>query len=46
VGGLLWTLVPFWDQRSKRGERNRFISYIGIFVVVYIMILTILGWTS
>ncbi len=46
VGGLLWTLVPFWDRTSARGEQNRFITYIGIFVVFYIILLTILGWTA
>jgi quinol-cytochrome oxidoreductase complex cytochrome b subunit len=44
VAGLLWMLVPFWDRKSSRGEQNRFITYIGLFVVIYIIILTILGW--
>ena len=46
VAGLLWTLVPFWDKKSSRGEHNRFINYIGLFVVMYIILLTILGWIS
>ncbi len=46
TGGLLWTLVPFWDMKSKRGERNRGITYIGLFIVFYMIILTILGWTA
>jgi len=46
VAGILWTMVPFWDTKSSRGEQNRFISYIGIFVIFYIMVLTILGWIS
>ncbi len=44
--GLLWTLVPFWDRKSSRGEMNRFINYIGLFVVLYIIILTIIGWST
>jgi quinol-cytochrome oxidoreductase complex cytochrome b subunit len=44
LGGLLWLTVPFWDRKSSRGERNKFINYIGIFVVFYIIILTIVGW--
>jgi quinol-cytochrome oxidoreductase complex cytochrome b subunit len=44
IAGLLWMLVPFWDGKSSRGEQNRLITYIGIFVVIYIIILTILGW--
>lgn len=44
VAGVLWMLVPFWDTKSARGERNRLVNYIGLFVVGYIIILTILGW--
>lgn len=44
IAGLLWMLVPFWDRKSARGEQNRTMTYIGIFVVGYIIILTILGW--
>ena len=46
VAGLLWMLVPFWDRKSMRGERNRFITYLGMFAVVYIIVLTIVGWRS
>ncbi len=46
ITGLLWTLVPFWDRKSSRGERNRLINYIGLLIVIYIIILTIIGWTS
>lgn len=44
VAGALWLFVPFWDRKSARGERNRFINYVGIFVVFYIIILTVIGW--
>ncbi len=44
IAGVLWMLVPFWDTKSARGERNRLVNYIGLFVVGYIIILTILGW--
>ena len=44
AAGLLWLLVPFWDKRSARGEKNRLITYIGIGIVVYVIIFTILGW--
>ena len=42
--GLLWMLVPFWDRKSSRGEKNRLINYVGLFVVMYVVILTALGW--
>ena len=41
---LLWTLVPFWDKKSARGERNRLVNYIGLFVVGYVIVFTIPGW--
>lgn len=44
VAGLLWLVVPFFDTRSEGGKRNRLLTYIGIAVIVYMLILTILGW--
>lgn len=44
AAAVLWMMVPFWDRRSSRGEQNRFVNYLGLFAVIYIMILTILGW--
>jgi cytochrome b6 len=46
VAGILWTLIPFWDRKSARGEKNRFVNYIGLFVVMYIVLFTILGWKA
>ena len=44
LAGMLWLLVPFWDRKSSRGEQNRLINYLGLFVVLYIIALTIAGW--
>ena len=44
AAGILWTLVPFWDKKTSRGEKNNFINYIGIFAIMYILLFTILGW--
>jgi quinol-cytochrome oxidoreductase complex cytochrome b subunit len=44
--GVLWTLVPFWDSKSSRGEENRTLNYIGLGIVAFIIVLTILGWIS
>jgi cytochrome b6 len=44
AAGLLWMLVPFWDRKSARGEQNRSMTYVGLFVVFYIIIFTTLGW--
>jgi quinol-cytochrome oxidoreductase complex cytochrome b subunit len=44
VAGVLWMLIPFWDRKSSRGQRNQFVNFIGVFVVMYIIVLTIVGW--
>jgi cytochrome b6 len=44
IAGVLWLLVPFWDRKTARGEKNRMITYAGLIVVMYILILTALGW--
>ncbi|MGD0589720.1 MAG: cytochrome b N-terminal domain-containing protein [Bacteroidota bacterium] len=44
IAGLLWTMVPFWDRKSSWGEQNRFVNYLGLFAVIYIIIFTIIGW--
>jgi cytochrome b6 len=44
IGGVLWTLVPFWDRKSSAGKTNRLVNYFGLFVVMFVIILTIIGW--
>lgn len=44
--GLLWTMVPVWDQKSSRGEQNRLVNYLGLFAVMYIILFTIIGWLA
>lgn len=46
VAGILWMLVPFWDRKSPRGEQNRLVNYVGLFVVMYIILFTIIGWLA
>lgn len=46
LAGVLWLFVPFWDRKSSSGEKNYIINYLGIFAVVFIIILTMLGWLS
>jgi cytochrome b6 len=46
IAGLLWTVVPFWDQKSSRGEQNRLVNYLGLFAVMYIILFTIIGWLA
>jgi quinol-cytochrome oxidoreductase complex cytochrome b subunit len=44
AAGALWLLVPFWDRKSARGEKNKLINYAGLFVVMYVIAFTVLGW--
>jgi cytochrome b6 len=44
IAGLLWILVPFWDKRTKSGMRNRVINYVGIFILIFFITFTILGF--
>ena len=46
LAGILWVLVPFWDRATAHGRRNRLITYLGIGLIAYILLFTILGWTS
>jgi len=46
LAGVLWLLVPFWDRKSSKGQRNVLINYIGLFAVIFIIVLTIVGWVS
>ncbi|RMI02869.1 MAG: cytochrome bc complex cytochrome b subunit [Calditrichaeota bacterium] len=43
--GLAWLLVPFWEGRLPRDRRPRPMTVLGIIIVVYIVIMTILGYT-
>ncbi len=44
LAGVLWFLVPFWDVETKSGHRNRLLNLIGLFVVMFIIVMTILGY--
>ncbi|HUI29664.1 MAG TPA: cytochrome bc complex cytochrome b subunit [Candidatus Acidoferrales bacterium] len=43
AAGLLWFLVPFWDSKTPKGNRNRIINYAGIAVILYVIIMTTIG---
>lgn len=46
VAGLLWFLVPLWDRKTKAGKKSYWLTYTGIFVIIYIVIFTIIGFTA
>jgi len=45
LGGLLWCTVPLWDRKSVVSLRNRTLNYIGIGIVAFIIVMTILGYS-
>jgi len=46
LAGLLLLIVPFLERRSGRGEPSRLFTWIVISVIVYILVLTYLGYTA
>jgi len=46
IGGLLWFLVPVWDRKTKSGEKRFWITYAGIIVIIYIIVMTIIGFVT
>ena len=45
LGGLFLALVPFLDRRTTRGEPGRLFTWIGIAIILYMVVLTYLGYT-
>ena len=45
LGGIVWLLVPVLDKSSNRNQRSPWFRWIGIGVVAFILIMTILGYT-
>jgi quinol-cytochrome oxidoreductase complex cytochrome b subunit len=43
LAGLLWFLVPWWDGRTPAGARNRILNYVGMAVLAFIIVMTIVG---
>ena len=46
IAGLLWFLVPVWDRKTKAGEKSYWLTYSGIFVIIYILVFTIIGFIT
>ncbi len=45
LGGLIWFLVPFWDAKTKAGRRNRIVNIVGLFVIMFIIVMSIIGFS-
>jgi cytochrome b6 len=46
LGGLFLLFVPFLDRRAVRAEPSPLFTWIGIGIIVYIVVLTYLGYTA
>ena len=46
LGGLFLLLIPVLDRRAARGESSRLVFWIGVAIIVYMLVLTYLGYTA
>lgn len=44
IGGLFWMLVPFLNRTPGHGTRKVVFNIIGIFIVLFIVVMTIIGF--
>jgi cytochrome b6 len=45
LAGVLVFFIPFLDRRTARGQPSKLFTWIGIGIIVYILVLTYLGYT-
>jgi quinol-cytochrome oxidoreductase complex cytochrome b subunit len=46
TGGLLWFLLPVVDRRSSEDARNPFVTWAGVVVLLFIAVMTVLGYVA
>jgi cytochrome b6 len=46
IAGLLLLIFPFLDRRSARNQPSRLFTWIGVAIIVYVVVLTYLGYTA
>lgn len=44
LAGLLWTLVPFLDQRGSQDQKNPLFRFVGLLIVLFIVGMTVVGF--
>lgn len=44
IGGLIWALAPFLNRKAQANQRSRLFFWFGVFVVAFIIVMTILGY--
>ena len=46
LGGLFLLLIPILDRRTARGQPSRLFTWVGIAIILYMVLFTILGYTA
>jgi quinol-cytochrome oxidoreductase complex cytochrome b subunit len=46
VGGVFLLLLPVLDRRAAAGQPSRLFTLIGVAIIVYMIVLTYLGYTA
>lgn len=46
LGALFWLLVPFLDRKSARGQSSPLFTLIGLAVLLYIVVMTVVGFVT
>ena len=46
LGGLLLVLIPFLDRRAAQGKSSGLFTLFGILLILYMIVLTYLGYTE
>jgi cytochrome b6 len=46
LGGLFLLLIPILDRRTARGQPSRLFTWIGIAIILYMVLVTVLGYTA
>lgn len=44
LGGLIWVLVPYFDRKSPEGKQSRWVISYGVLVVLFMVVMTIIGY--
>jgi cytochrome b6 len=44
LAAIGWMLMPFWDRRSAEEERHRLLTGMGVFVIAYLVVFSVLGY--
>ena len=46
LGGLLWLAVPFLDRNPMQGQWSRIIRRAGIIILIFIVVMTVVGYVA